>query len=99
MATHVVLKPLKGQLKNISFADAQKMLAEDRAYQPTPKLSPGVYFEKVPAAPKAAAPPQDPDPEPAPEPVREQTYETRTMEAAKPSAPRTTSRRRSSAKS
>ena len=81
MPTHVVLKPLKGQLKNISFAEAQQMVSEDRAYQPASKLSPGVYFEKLPASSEAAAPPE-------PEPPRDQTYETRTMEAAAPAAPR-----------
>jgi len=83
MPSKVVLRPIKGRVKNITPAEAQQMVAEGRAYQPSPKMSPGVYFEKVPST---ATMPLEPEPEP--EPVRDQTYETRTMEAAAPATPR-----------
>jgi len=95
MPSKVVLRPLKGQVKNISEAEAKQMVARGRAYQPSPKLSPGVYFEKVPStATMSLEPEPEPEPELEPEPVRDQTYETRTMEAAAPAAPRRRSYRK-----
>jgi len=84
MPSKVVLKQLKGSLKNISLAQAMQMEKEGRAYKPSPMLASGIYFEKVPETIPAPQEPEEKE-DPPPKPTRDQTYQTRTMEAEKPS--------------
>jgi len=66
--------------QRISLEEAKKLEAAGKAYRPSAH-QPGVYYGTV------AVPDPEPDPESAP--VKEQVYETRTMEAK----PRTSRRR------
>ena len=89
-----VLKPLKGPFRQLSYSEAEQMVAENRAMRPDPRGAPGVFYEL-----QAPVPAPAPAPVPAPkeqastsneETEKPQTYATRDMTAA----PKTTSVRR-----
>lgn len=94
MPAKVVLKQIKGGFKNISPVKAAEMEKENRAYRPSPKSAPGIYFEKAPETIPIPQEPEEKEDPPSKPQVRDQTYQTRTMEAEKPVSSRRRSHRK-----